>query len=141
MTFKTVFLQLLVFLNINSFSQTGKFILKPNWKKGEVKELKVSGEFFWVVNGQKDKSSEPTKTYQIEILESNENGYLVEWKVSYNETNEDEFMQNYIDNFNYQIQLDKNGKFIELKNWHELIELNKSLKEKIVSMAKLVISV
>jgi len=138
MTIRTILVQLLVLLSINSFSQTGKFIIKPCWKQGEKKELNVSGEQFWNMFGNEDKVPVPIERYLIEVLESNADGYLIQWKVisDDNLSTEENFMQDYINNFYYEILLDSKGVFVELKNWKELITLNKDLKDKIVSLAK-----
>jgi len=115
------------------------FKLKANWKKGEVKEMIVQQSGSWTMNGQENTfPSEIKAKYLITIIDKTEKGYIVEWKILNNdkELEEVEFMKEYVSKFKYLIETDLNGNFKELSNWKSLVELNKNLKDKIISEAK-----
>ncbi len=115
------------------------FKLKANWKKGEVKEMIVQQSGYWKMNGQENTT--PTKIsakYQITIIDKIKKGYVVEWRIlnTIKKLEESEFLKEYVSQFKYVIETDLNGNFEELSNWKPLVELNKELKEKIISEAK-----
>ncbi len=118
---------------------TKNFKIVPNWQKGEVKEMIVQQSGAFTVNGQETPfPTEIKEKYSIEIIDQTEKGYIVEWKIldKDKEFEELEFMKEYLSNFKYVIETDLNGNFKNLSNWKSLIELNKNLKEKIISGAK-----
>jgi len=115
------------------------FKIKANWKKGEVKEMIVQQSGSWTMNGQENTFPTEIKAkYSIKIIDKTEKGYIVEWKIlnSDKELEEDQFMKEYVSQFKYVVETDLIGNFKELSNWNSLVELNKKLKEKIISEAK-----
>lgn len=131
----------LVFLTLFSCNAQDKktFKLKANWKKGEVKEMIVQQSGSWKTNGQEDTfPTEISAKYLITIIDKTDKGYIVEWKILNidKELEENEFMKDYVSQFKYVIETDLIGNFIELSNWKSLVELNKELKDKIISEAK-----
>ena len=115
------------------------FKLKANWKKGEVKEMIVQHSGSWIMNGEENTfPKEISAKYLITIVDKTEKGYIVEWKILNDDKDLEEvyYMKNYISHFKYTIETYLNGNFKELSNWESLIELNKELKENIISEAK-----
>lgn len=116
------------------------FKIKANWEKGEVKEMIVQQSGSWTINGQENPFPTEIKAkYSITIIDKTEKGYIVEWKKILNndkELEEDQFMKEYVSQFKYVIETDLMGNFKELSNWNSLVELNKKLKDKIISEAK-----
>ncbi len=115
------------------------FKLKANWEKGDVKEMIVQHSGSWKMNGQEQ--TFPMKInakYQITILDKTEQGFVVEWKILYddNVTEENELVKEYISQFKYEIETDLNGNFKELSNWKSLIKLNNDFIDKIILDAK-----
>ncbi len=113
--------------------------LKANWQKGEVKEMIVQQSGSLIMNGQENKFSEKiVAKYLIKIIDKNEKGYVVEWKIlnDNKEHEEDQFIKKYTSQFKYVIKTDLVGNFKKLSNWKSLVELNKNLKNKVISEAK-----
>lgn len=115
------------------------FTIIPNWEKGETKKMTVVHSGVWIMNGIENSYPPDTSSvYSIEIIDKTKDGYLLEWKtiLNENETDEVDFMTNYVLNFKYIIVTDSYGRFKELQNWKSLIELNTELKNMFIAEAK-----
>ncbi len=128
----------LAFSYCNAQNKTD-FTIIPNWKQGEIKKMTVIHSGIWRMNDIENSTPPDTSVvYSIEIIDKTNDGYLLEWKIilNKNETDEIDFMTNYVLNFKYLIATDSYGRFKELQNWKSLIELNTELRNMLIAESK-----
>lgn len=115
------------------------FVLKANWHKKDVKEMVYIRSISFMQNGVENSISNDTVSkYQISVVHKNKKGYRVEWKLMNASTDyrNPAYLNDYISQYYYVIETDRNGSFKELSNWEVLLKLNNELKEEFIENAK-----
>lgn len=132
---------LLFIININSIqAQTdSNYIVKPNWKKGEVKTLtQVLSRSSNIDSIDVFNKPDTVSFSTIKVLDVLNDGYVLAFKVRYKDKEIDSlaYIKEYLDKINFIIKVDTIGKFKELQNWRSLIDNYKELKKRIKNEAK-----
>jgi len=130
-----IILFLISFNNIKAQTDSN-YIIKPNWKKGEVKNLtEVLSRSSNIDSINEIHKPDTVSISTIKVLDVLNDGYVLEFKVRYKDKEIDSlaYLKEYLDKINFIIKLDTLGKFKELQNWRSLIDNYKELKKRIKS--------
>lgn len=134
-------LSILVFFTISICNAQVKkdFCITPYWKKGETKTLTIIQSSIWTPHDRED-SYDPDTTgiFSIKVIDKTIDSYIIEWSPipMDNQTMESDFEKYWLSKFKFIIVTDLNGRFKKLKNWKSLVELNRELKDFILTEAK-----
>ena len=127
-----IIILLLIIISFNSIqAQTdSNYIVKPKWKKGEVKTIKLTQSVFFINDTlSKYLPSDTFEIYTIKVIDVLKDGYILELK-QISKSEKDNELKKYNDIINrlkFVLLIDTLGKVKELQNWKLLVEVNKDL--------------
>jgi hypothetical protein len=126
-----------------SSQEKQKLKIKANWKIGETKEMTQLKTHSWAIKGEESDVSilDTVAIYSINVINKFQSGYFVKWDVitDFGEndfSNEFDFIKTLLNKYEYVIETDSNGNYVDLRNWDYLIILNKLLRNQIIALAK-----
>ena len=129
-----IIILILFIISFNSIkAQTDSiYIVKPKWKKGEVKTMtEVLTRTFKMDSINEIYKPDTVSICAIKVLDVLKDGYILEYKQRFKDAKNKEFenLKINIDKFNYIIEVDTIGKIKEIKNSESLLEVIKDLKK------------